>query len=217
MTPSQVTLKTEDCRRLSIGMLHRSGYLRASVDRVLSWASTEGASRSVLIRTHPPHHITLQYDITHHNGTKQPVEDWIQIRWTSCHLGGQRPWFECPRCGHRAGILFLRGGYFRCRQCQGLRYRCKSESSLNRARRKIGKIERRLGDDQAIKPKGMHQSTFQRLQRKLEKAEEVESDLLFDALLRSFNRQSLSKPSPIHELFDQQTRFLLNLCFHAQR
>jgi hypothetical protein len=35
----------------------------------------------------------------------------VCLESTPCHLGGERWWFLCPRCGRRAGKLFLPPGH----------------------------------------------------------------------------------------------------------
>src|SRR5688500_4895697 len=46
----------------------------------------------------------------------------IDLRWSRCNFGGQRPWFRCPAepCGGRVAILYLVGGIIACRRCHQL-------------------------------------------------------------------------------------------------
>ncbi len=214
MPPSEWTLKTEDCRALSIKLVRKEGFLTSPREEVLTWTFSDGSRTSIRLVSAPLHQITLRYTITDESGTSWPVSDRIRIDWTPCHLGGQRPWFSCPLCGRRVGVLFLRAGYFRCRCCQKLRYRCKSETPLDRSRRRIHKIECRLGGDTFNRPKGMHRTRFERLQRQLEDAEERESDARFNALVRHFKLDSPSGPSAWldSQLFDQESIRVLSFC-----
>jgi hypothetical protein len=83
---------------------------------------------------------------------------------------GSRVWFRCPvqSCGRRAGVLYA-GKVFACRRCFNLAYRCQRETAENRARRRAERIRHRLGWPAGIlagdgeRPKGMHQTTFERL------------------------------------------------------
>jgi hypothetical protein len=73
----------------------------------------------------------------------------VQLTWTPCHLGGQRPWFLCEgvrarRCRRRTAILYDGGGWFACRDCCGLAYRSQQETPLYRSRR-ARKATARLG------------------------------------------------------------------------
>jgi len=94
----------------------------------------------------------------------------VDIEWTSCNLGGMRPWFRCParNCGRRVAILYS-GAIFACRHCYQLVYSCQRENLAYRAAHRAEKIRDRLGwefsifDGVELKPKGMHWKTFNRL------------------------------------------------------
>jgi hypothetical protein len=87
----------------------------------------------------------------------------------TCHLGGQRHWFTCPRCSKRVAVLYAPGRYFACRQCGGLGYATQKEGAGDRASTKADKLRKRMGWEAGIlngnggKPKGMHWKTYQRL------------------------------------------------------
>jgi len=62
----------------------------------------------------------------------------VRLEWTPCHFGGVRPWFVCPDCNERAGVLLYdsnQNGFF-CRRCLGLTYQSQSESPQARKQRK---------------------------------------------------------------------------------
>jgi len=106
-------------------------------------------------------------------------DDWVNmnypvdIEWTSCHLGGKRPWFICPvrHCNQRVAILYG-GKVFACRRCYQLAYPSQREGVGDRATRKADKIRDALDwepgflNGEGLKPKGMHWSTFERLRGK---------------------------------------------------
>jgi hypothetical protein len=145
------------------------------------------SGHTIRVRTDPGF-ITLEYTVREEGGRSWRVEDRVYITWTPLHFGGRRPWFRCPSCGRRVGILYSRGGYFRCRTCQRLRYRCKSETPYFRARRRVRKLERRLGDPIWRKPKGMHQTTFARLHGSLQEAQQARDDLFLRSCLPLLRR-----------------------------
>ena len=103
-------------------------------------------------------------------------EEWkdesypVHLDWTSCHIGGKRPWFLCPArgCSRRVAILYG-GGIFACRHCSQLAYPSQREPVYDRMARRADRIRDKLGWDQGIlngkgcKPKGMHWKTFERL------------------------------------------------------
>lgn len=85
------------------------------------------------------------------------------------NFGGRRMWFQCPSCQRRCRIVY--GGiYFRCRLCHDLKYEGQYEPAFARAASRALKIRERLGCDGGIddlfpaKPKGMHWTTYKRLQ-----------------------------------------------------
>ena len=94
----------------------------------------------------------------------------VDLEWTDCHYGGQRPWFQCPNrcCGKRVAILYISGS-IGCRQCQGLVYESQRENVCNRSSRAADKLRDRLGwkrgflHGEGYRPKGMHRATFERL------------------------------------------------------
>src|SRR5262249_18534912 len=64
----------------------------------------------------------------------------IKLTWTPCHLGGSRPWFVCPDCGRRCGVLyytnFLRD-HLACRRCLRLIYASTREKPFDRLIRRV--------------------------------------------------------------------------------
>ena len=58
--------------------------------------------------------VVLTYSLRGKGGDNRLTER-VEIDWTVPNLGGQRPWFLCPGCGHRRALLYGRGGRFRCR------------------------------------------------------------------------------------------------------
>jgi hypothetical protein len=108
---------------------------------------------------------------------KREVERVITLEWTACTLGGARPWFRCAvtGCGRRCARIYLVGGEFACRTCQGLAYTSQREDRVQRLMRKADKISERLGGtvDEPRRPKGMHRRTFRRLVREAREAEAV--------------------------------------------
>lgn len=109
----------------------------------------------------------------------EKYNDSVGLSWTNCNYGGKRPWFVCPGCFTRKKKLFLKNAYFRCRECHGLTYiSCQiSGDKLKETTRKMYKLIEKVEvidfkvyelKHFLIKPKGMHQETFERLQDELE-------------------------------------------------
>jgi hypothetical protein len=98
-----------------------------------------------------------------------PVIKFVPITWTACHFGGRRPWFVCPHCGRRNAAIYIAGEYVACRHCLGLAYASQQESVRQRGLMKAQKIRMSLGGSPSMiekfpdRPKGTHQTTFERL------------------------------------------------------
>jgi len=114
--------------------------------------------------------VCITYRHKTHKGYWSDVANTVDLEWTDCHYGGQRPWFQCPNscCGGRVAILYI-GDSIGCRQCQGLVYESQRENDCNRSSRAADKLRDRLGwkrgflHGEGFRPKGMHRATFERL------------------------------------------------------
>lgn len=105
------------------------------------------------------------------------VDSTIYLTHTRCNYGSRRPWFLCPSCDGRVAKLYSLESGFLCRKCSDMPYESQSESRRDRSLRKARKIRARLGVDASLfvpvilPPKGVNWKTFDRLRKKLEKAE----------------------------------------------
>lgn len=92
----------------------------------------------------------------------------VNIVTTSCNYGGHRYWFICSRCNRRVGVLYRRLEYS-CRHCIGVNYRSQLQQPQDRLFARINALRERLGwlsglaHGHGQKPKGMHQTTYNRL------------------------------------------------------
>lgn len=87
----------------------------------------------------------------------------IRCEYVPCNYGGKRLYFLCPESGKRCRTLYLDRRGFVSMQAAGLSYRSQSLNEKGRLKRRLRKIERRIGDDWSVKPKGMQHTTFDRL------------------------------------------------------
>jgi hypothetical protein len=130
------------------------------------------------------------------------VEALVDIEWTSCRLGGERPWFVCSvaangvYCGRRVTKLYGAGRLFACRHCYRLAYASQQESAHQRGLGKSQKIRMRLGGSPNMleefpdKPKGMHRRTYERWRRVHDVAEERSTSGLMGFVERLGRRTS---------------------------
>ena len=92
----------------------------------------------------------------------------IQLATTEPHYGGSRHWFKCPSCNNRVSVLYCAGTYV-CRRCIGACYGSQLQQPIDRQFNRLRAIRTRLKWQDGIahgvgdRPKGMHQSTFQKL------------------------------------------------------
>ncbi len=131
----------------------------------------------------------MAYTIQTHELISFSVRDWLQgqrwgdaiagdveMDWTRLPSGGKRPWFLCPSCGRRCGVLYAIGSRIICRKCGGLSYESQNEPMHFRAPRKAQKIRVRLGGSVTepfpSRPRYMHRRTYQRLRSQYEAAVE---------------------------------------------
>jgi hypothetical protein len=107
-----------------------------------------------------------------------PLDQRVGLARTPCNYGGERTWFLCPMCERRVAVLFLRGDYFLCRYCHRVAYRSQSRDQCDRAWIKQRVIERQL-DELWMRPRGMHETTHQRLLHKIWLCQMARAEWLF--------------------------------------
>jgi hypothetical protein len=160
---------TDDYRSIDVRCWRRSGLLAPHQRFDWRWARHGEVVASIRVHTEPDR-VTLTY---RHRRDCKAWEDEsypIYLDWTTCHLGGQRPWFLCPApgCGRRVALLYG-GVIFACRHCHRLAYPSQRENEDDRAARRADSIRAQLGwkpgifNDEGAKPKGMHWRTFEHL------------------------------------------------------
>ena len=100
----------------------------------------------------------------------------VVIEWTACHLGGSRPWFQCPDCRRRVAILYRSELGLRCRRCLNLAYESQRQDARGRAAQRASKIRELLGGAPGLlepfpsKPARMHWRTYERLKQRAQEA-----------------------------------------------
>jgi hypothetical protein len=157
---------TSDLASLDIRWLTRHGYLTSTVERPVRWYVGDTEWCSILVRA-SGRHIRLRYQQNHHKDSFEQRSYTVSITRTTCHYGGDRPWFLCPApgCSRRVAILYG-GNMFACRRCHDLVYPSQRELLDIRLMRSADKLRSVLGWPLGIanptgeKPKHMHWKTF---------------------------------------------------------
>ena len=163
---------TGDYRAIDVRRWQRDGLLAPHQEFGWQWSRNSEVVAS--IRVCPKsNRVILTY---RHRGSGKDWKDEsypVYLNWTTCNFGGKRPWFLSPvmGCGRRVAILYG-GGIFACHHCHQLAYPSQRETYIDRAARRANRIRECLGWEQGImnpkgwqKPKGMHWSTFERLNK----------------------------------------------------
>ena len=169
----------EECRSLDVRRLHGEGLLELGYRFSWSWSRAGRQIASigcVVLGEHRAERVILLF--RHRSGPSaewEDVQELVELDWTPCNFGNERPWFLCPglvngvRCGRRVAVLYCPGRYFLCRHCYDLAYESQRENEMHRALRRAQAIRERLGGSANMtepfpeKPKGMHWRTYERL------------------------------------------------------
>ncbi len=101
-----------------------------------------------------------------------PLPQVICCHWRKAHFGGRHLMFTCPQCNREARVLYARYAndriwFFSCRKCAGITYRSTMGHRWDRSARHVEKLRARLKwgahGTAPIKPRGMHERTYQRI------------------------------------------------------
>lgn len=169
---------TDECHALDIRLLKRKDLLRPGLSYSWQWTRRGGKQDTIGVFAGEGR-IDLSYSVRIVDGEPKNIDYSINITWTACNYGGQRPWFECPRCAKRVARLYLDRNYFLCRSCHSLAYQTQREQRLFRLLHKAQNIREKLGGDGnmfspfPLKPKRMHWRTYGRYRWKYDEARDL--------------------------------------------
>ena len=165
---------TGDMHVLDIRKIQRARLLVPGRSFGWQWTRNDEKIASINLRTDydaPVSKVTLDYRTRPHGWEWKDMNYPVFVSWTGCNYGGQRVWWLCPArgCGRRVAVLYG-GSVYACRHCHKLTYLTQREQAHDRAGSRADTIRKRLGWEPGIlngnggKPKGMHWTTFMRLQ-----------------------------------------------------
>lgn len=175
---------TDGQHSLDANWLNRNGYLTQGRRSSVRWMRGERETGNIGLRAESGQ-LVLVYRSRLYGEEWEDVEEPVRLTWTPCNYGGQRPWFVCPgaNCGRRVGVIYGRGKYFLCRHCYDLAYESQRGVPRHRLLTKVQNIRQQLGGSRNVfepfpmKPKGMHQSTYNKLRWRALSAESRMWDL----------------------------------------
>lgn len=172
-------IKIEDCLRLSVCSLKNSGVLAQPWSGQWAWpASKTRNSQSIIEMSTSAGAVHLMF-----RWQAKPVTQRLVLARVPNTYGGHRTFFECPKCSANRREVYFLDGQFLCRACHRLAYQSQSEGRIDRLWRAERKLELKLGS-RYKKPKGMHMTTFKRMQQQLFELEyqrESEIELILES------------------------------------
>lgn len=162
--------------RVSLSLLQRNGYLNDGTVSALKWYRRKRCLGTVKITAYTDE---LFFECQLTQLRKTPITQRVQLQYTSCHLGGNRPWMLCPGCRRRVMFLYALTTYFRCRHCCRLTYASRNEGQIDTLLRRVRHARRKIGagDDLTqpipLKPKWKHhlkhkQRTYRAMQKQMD-------------------------------------------------
>ena len=185
-------VKSEHCRRIDVRRWHREGILQAGRAGGWQWTDAETGDRLASIGYRSDGgSVTLSYSIDGH-----PLAQTLRLTQSVCNYGGARPWFICPIRGERVAVLFLRAGRFACRHCQRIAYASQADDVYSRTWRTQAKAEQKLGPNWQ-RPKGMHDTTRERLMSIIWDCEEQRDAALASHLEAMMQRHPSLRDDPV--------------------
>lgn len=107
-----------DFHALHIIELARGGWLTPLSKYDWVWRTHEGTQETSVT-------ITVLKDSLHllFSGGAYRIHQPVRLTYSTGPHGGTRPWFVCPTCPRRVGVLYHTDGQpFRCRTCCALAY-----------------------------------------------------------------------------------------------
>lgn len=143
----------DDFNRLSLRGWQRKGWLTPGQTRMVSWSRWGKPLGNMLV-----HVLAGRLMLQMRGANGEARYQAIPLATTSCNLGGERLWLQCPAggCQRRVAALYQgRYGRFLCRHCLNLTYASQREAWYDRAHRKAEHIRHKLGWELGIgRPKG---------------------------------------------------------------
>ena len=164
---SKGKLRDVQCARLDVHELARDGKLTfGTCGRLFGSLGFEVAGGPDAQR------LVLEFPVRSGSGERlDPVRQIICCYWQRARYGGRYLTFRCE-CGRSARVLYARYfsdriWFFACRQCAGITYQSTMGHRWDRSARRIERLRARLrwsaNGTEPIKPRGMHERTYQRI------------------------------------------------------
>jgi len=165
---SKGKLRDVQCARLDVHELAREGKLQLGSQGLLFgaiWFEVTGGPNA--------QHLVLQFPRKSASGEQlHPLRQDILSYWRKAYYGGRYLMFRCPECYRSARVLYAQYvthciRRFFCRRCAGITHQSTMGHRWDRSARRVEKLRVRLqwgaGGTMPIKPRGMHERTYQQI------------------------------------------------------
>lgn len=164
---SKGKLRDVQCARLDVHELAREGKLKlGSQGRLFGilWFEVTGGPDA--------QHLVLEFPCRSTSGEQlDPIRQDIVCYWRKAHFGGRYLMLTCPECNRPARVLYARSSdriwFFSCQKCADITYQSTMGHRWDRSARRIEKLRARLQwgahATVPIKPRGMHERTYQQI------------------------------------------------------
>ena len=156
-------VKGEQLQRLDIRVLRKRGLLWVGGTNTWSWSRGDENAGSIRFTVNESS-VRLIYSV---GGVDASQTIWTTT--TPCAYGGSRRWYVCPVCSGRCEVLYQRSGRFACRSCQRVSYTSQSGSEHDRMIQRYHRLNALVDEG---KPKWQRWATFNRLEDRLDRADE---------------------------------------------
>ena len=173
----------EDDRHIDVRRWQRDGLLTPGREVWWTWRDPESLVVTASIN------FSVGADVVHlqFSADGNPVRQSVRLDRRACNFGGTRPWFGCPTCDRRVALLYMANRRFACRSCHNLVYKSQSEDDIDRASRKLFKVEAKLGESRT-RPKGMRQGTYRDITRRIRDCEQERRITMLNRCMKYLGR-----------------------------
>jgi hypothetical protein len=164
---SKGKVRDVQCARLDVHELAREGNLKLGSRGLLF-----GTIYFEVAGGPDAQRLILEFPCPSASGEAEHVRQVIVCYWRKAHFGGRYLMFLCSECRRPTRVLYARYatqriGFFSCRKCAGITYQSTMGHRWDRSARRVEKLRARLqwaaGDTVPIRPRGMHERTYQRI------------------------------------------------------
>lgn len=157
---------------VKLSVLRRNGALVDGRESVVQWFRQDQYRGEYRV-TATTDQLTINYQL-HSSAGQRNTTQIVKLTHTSCYLGSERPWMECPRCNSRVMILYVATTELGCRHCLNLTYASRNEGRVDQLLRSVRNARSKIGAEADLtkpippKPKWKHYNKYNLLRQEAE-------------------------------------------------